>query len=57
MSEDRENWPVLWLTLTDPWQEQPGIWSEQSPEWVRMRGTSTTTAQEKYGPAERRHAD
>ncbi len=30
--DGRENWPVLRLTLLDPWQERPGIWSEQTPE-------------------------
>jgi hypothetical protein len=37
LGEDRENWPVLCLTLVDPWQERPGIWSEQTPEWARPR--------------------
>lgn len=57
MSEDRENWPVLRLTLIDPWQDQPGIWSEHVPEWVRTLATSATTAQEKFDPIERRPAD
>jgi hypothetical protein len=39
MSEDRENWPVLRLTLIDPWQERPGIWSEHTPEWIRILAT------------------
>ena len=57
MSEDRENWPVLRLTLIDPWQERPGIWSEHTPEWIRILATSATTAQEKYGPIERHPTD
>jgi hypothetical protein len=54
MSEDRENWPVLRLTLIDPWQERPGIWSEHTPEWIRILATCATTAQEKFGPVEPR---
>jgi hypothetical protein len=54
LGEDRENWPVLCLTLIDPWQERPGIWSEQTPEWVRTLGAIATTAHEKYDPCGRR---
>jgi hypothetical protein len=54
LGEDRENWPVFCLTLVDPWQEHPGIWSEQSPEWVRTLGRIATTAHEKYDPFGRR---
>lgn len=54
LSEDRENWPVLRLTLIDPWQERPGIWSEQTPEWVRILATCVSTEQEKYAPFGRR---
>jgi hypothetical protein len=50
LSEDRENWPVFRLTLVDPWLDRPGIWSEQTPEWVRTLGTIATTAHEKYDP-------
>ena len=57
LGEDPENWPVLRLTLIDPWQERPGIWSEQTPEWVRILATCATTAQEKYGSVERRPTD
>jgi hypothetical protein len=49
LGEDRENWPVLRLTLIDPWQERPGIWSEHTPEWVRILATSATTVHENEG--------
>ena len=48
LSEDRENWPVLCLTVIDPWHERPGIWSEETPEWVWIPGRIATTAHEKY---------
>jgi len=54
LDEDRENWPVFLLTLVDPWHERPGIWSEQSPEWVRTLGRIATTAHETYDPFGRR---
>jgi hypothetical protein len=38
LAEDPENWPVLRLTLVDPWQERPGVWSEETPEWIRILG-------------------
>ena len=50
LSEDRENWPVLCLTVIDPWQERPGIWHESTPEWVRMLGTIATTAPREVRP-------
>jgi hypothetical protein len=57
MSEDRENWPVLRLTVFDPWQERPGIWSEHTPEWIRTLATCATAALEKFGPVQRRPTD
>jgi hypothetical protein len=54
LGEDRENWPVFCLTLIDPWQERPGIWSEATPEWVRTLGAIAETAHEKYDPFGRR---
>ena len=54
LGEDRENWPVFCLTLVDPWQERPGIWSAETPEWVRTLGTIATTAHVKYDPFGRR---
>ena len=50
LGEDLENWPVFRLTLTDPWQERPGIWSEETPEWVRTLGRIAATAHETAGP-------
>jgi hypothetical protein len=44
----------LCLTFINPWQERPGIWSEQTPEWVRTLGTIATKAHEKYDPFGRR---
>jgi hypothetical protein len=57
LGEDRENWPVFCLTLVDPWQERPGIWSEKSPGWVRTLGAIATIAHEKYDPFGRRPKD
>jgi hypothetical protein len=57
LSEDPENWPVLRLTLIDPWQERPGIWSEHTPEWIRTLATCATAALEKFGPVQRRPTD
>ena len=54
LGEDRENWPVFCLTLVDPWQERPGSWSDEAPEWVRILGQIATTAHEKYDPFGRR---
>ena len=54
LEEDPENWPVLRLTLIDPWQERPGIWSEDAPEWVRTLGRIAATAQETADPFSRR---
>src|SRR6188472_4535092 len=36
MADDRENWPVLRITLIDPWKDPPGLWSAETPEWVRI---------------------
>jgi hypothetical protein len=46
LGEDPENWPVFRLTFIDPWQERPGIWSEETPEWVRTLGAIAATARE-----------
>jgi hypothetical protein len=46
--------PVLRLTLIDPWNELAGIWSENTPEWVRTLGTIATTAHVKDDPFGRR---
>ena len=54
LGEDPENWPVLRLTLIDPWKELAGIWQENTPEWVRTLGTIATTAHVKYDPFGRR---
>ena len=54
LGEDPENWSVLRLTLIDPWQERPGIWSEDTPEWVRALGAIAATAHETTGPFGRR---
>ena len=43
LEEDPENRPVFRLTLIDPWQERPGIWSEETPEWVRTLGAIVAT--------------
>ena len=51
---DPENWPVVRLPLIDPWHEGPGIWSEETSEWVRTLGAVATAAHEKYDPFGRR---
>lgn len=50
LGEDPENWSILRLTLLDPWQERPGIWSEETPEWVRTLGAIAATAHETGDP-------
>ena len=54
LGEDPEYWPVLRLTLIEPWKDLAGIWSEDTPEWVRTVGRIATTAHEKYDPFGRR---
>jgi hypothetical protein len=54
LGADGENWPVLRLTLIDPWKELAGVWSEETPEWVRTLGTIASTAHVKYDPFGRR---
>jgi len=54
LAEDPENRPVLRMTLIDPWKELAGIWSADTPEWVRTLGTIATTAHVKYAPFGRR---
>jgi hypothetical protein len=56
LGEDPENWPVFRLTLIDPWQERPGIWSEETPECVRTLGAIATNAHETADPFGRRPA-
>ena len=51
LGEDPENWPVLRLSLIDPWQERPGVWSEETPEWIRVLGA---VARETADPFRRR---
>jgi hypothetical protein len=36
LDEDQESWPALRLTVVDPWKELAGIWSADTPEWVRI---------------------
>jgi hypothetical protein len=54
LGEDPENWPVLRLTLINPWKELAGVWSEETPAWVWTLGRIATTAHEKYDPFGRR---
>jgi hypothetical protein len=53
LGEDRENGLVLQLTLVAPWQERPGIWSEDTPEWIRTFATIAARAHAKHGPVDR----
>src|SRR4051812_44137473 len=58
IAEDRENWPVVRLTLIDPWQEEgSGLWSDETPEWVRMLGTVGQSVHEEHAPLGRRPGD
>ena len=50
LGEVPEIWPVLRLTVIDPWKDLAGIWSDDTPEWVRTLGTIATTAHVKYDP-------
>ena len=54
LGENPEHWPVLRLTVIDPWKELAGIWWEETPEWVRTLGTIAATAHVKYDPFGRR---
>ena len=56
LGEDPENWPVFRLAFIEPWQERPGIWSEDAPEWVRTLGRIAATAHETADPFGRRPA-
>ena len=49
LSEDPENWPVLRLSLIDPWQERPGVWSEETPEWIRILGAIAYETADPFG--------
>jgi len=54
LAEDPEHWPVLRLMLLDPWQERPGNWADDTPDWVRTFGAIAASAHEKYDPFGRR---
>ena len=56
LGEDPEHWPVLRMRLIDPWKELAGVWSEETPEWVRTLGTIATTAHVNDDPFGRRPA-
>ena len=53
LGEDPENGPVFQRTLVAPWQERPGIWSEDTPEWIRTFATIAERAHAKHGPVDR----
>ncbi len=57
LGEDRENGPVFQRTLLAPWQERPGIWSEDTPEGIRTFATIAERAHAKHGPFDRRSPD
>jgi hypothetical protein len=54
LGEDPEHWPVLRMTVIDPWKDLAGLWSADTPEWIRTFGTIATTAHIKYDPFGRR---
>ena len=49
LEEDPENWPVSCLPLIEPWQERPGVWSEETPEWIRILGASAHETANPFG--------
>ena len=52
LRDDPDHWPLFQLTVIDPWQERPGIWSADTPEWLRTLGAIGETAHarhERYG--------
>jgi len=53
LGEDREHGPVLPHMLLDPWQERPGIWSEDTPEWIRTFAAIADRVHAKHGPFDR----
>ena len=44
LSENPRHWPQFRITVIDPWQERPGIWSADTPEWLRTLGAIGETA-------------
>jgi hypothetical protein len=54
LGEDREHGPVLQRTRLAPWQERPGIWSEDTPEWIRTFAAIAERAHAKHGSVDRR---
>ena len=53
LSEDPQNGQLLQRTLLAPWQERPGIWSEDTPEGIRTFATIAERAHAKHGPVDR----
>jgi hypothetical protein len=49
LAEDPENWPVLRLSLIDPWEERPGVWSEETAEWIRVLGAIAHETADPFG--------
>jgi hypothetical protein len=54
LGEDPEHWPVLRLTVIDPWKELASLWTADTPQWLRTLGTIATTAHVKDDPFGRR---
>jgi hypothetical protein len=54
LGEDPENWPVLRMTVIEAWQELAGIWSADTPEWLRTLDAIAATAHAKDDPFGRR---
>jgi hypothetical protein len=49
LGENPENWPILSLSLIDPWQERLGAWSEETPEWIRNLGAIAHETADSFG--------
>jgi len=52
LSEHPENWQLVRF-LIDPRHVQPGIWREDTPDWLRVLGTIGATAYARYEPVSR----
>jgi hypothetical protein len=52
LGEDSDHWPLFRRTVIHPWQERAGIWSADTPEWLRTLGAIGETAHarnDRYG--------
>ena len=50
LEEDSEHAPILHMTVVLPWQDPPGQWQADAPDWIRFFDAIAAAAQEKLGP-------